>query len=146
MVMKSGQKYLNYLFYHLPWQLLMIAIFVVSSISQQHLPAFTEKISDKILHFSAFGLLGLLMVHSFKHSKSSFIQKHAGMLAVIFTSVYGITDELHQLLVPGRFCSIFDWLADTAGAIILVLIFLYHLYFRKRATGNGALARKNEHE
>lgn len=30
-------------------------------------------------------------------------------------SFYGATDEIHQYFVPGRDCSLGDWLADTAG-------------------------------
>lgn len=33
-------------------------------------------------------------------------------------SAYGISDELHQSFVPGRDCNVWDWLADTLGAII----------------------------
>jgi VanZ family protein len=142
--MKLGQKYYNYLFYHFPWQLLVIIIFVVSSISQQHLPAFTQKISDKILHFSAFGALGLLMVHSFKHSRNSVLQKYAGYWAVIFTSIYGIFDELHQILVPGRLCSFADWLADTIGALLLVLIFMYFLYHKNKQPARDEPGQKND--
>ena len=141
--MNIRQKYSNYLLYHFPWQLLILTIFIVSSISQQHLPEFTEKISDKILHFSAFGMLGLLMVNSFKHSRNNILQNYAGSLAVIISSIYGIFDELHQKLVPGRMCSFTDWLADTTGALILVLIFMVFWYYRNKQSAREQPEQKN---
>ena len=39
-------------------------------------------------------------------------------LAVALTSGYGITDEVHQGYVPLRTRDLFDWYADTAGAVV----------------------------
>jgi VanZ family protein len=33
-------------------------------------------------------------------------------------SAYGILDEVHQFFVPGRDCNVWDWIADTLGAVI----------------------------
>lgn len=38
--------------------------------------------------------------------------------AVVLASAYGVTDELHQLFVPGRLCDPADWLTDTLGAAL----------------------------
>jgi VanZ family protein len=40
------------------------------------------------------------------------------VLAIVTASVFGLTDELHQLFVPFRESSWQDWLADTIGAVI----------------------------
>ena len=32
-------------------------------------------------------------------------------------AVYGITDEWHQMYVPGRMPDVVDWLADVAGLV-----------------------------
>lgn len=44
--------------------------------------------------------------------------------AVLYTSLYAVTDELHQLFVEGRACRISDWGIDTAGAILGALGFM----------------------
>ncbi len=41
------------------------------------------------------------------------------VVVVLCCSLYGISDEWHQSFVPGRDSSIGDWLADTAGALLL---------------------------
>ncbi|WP_251213172.1 VanZ family protein [Adlercreutzia murintestinalis] len=38
--------------------------------------------------------------------------------AVVIASVYGATDEIHQLFVPDRMCDAADWLVDTVGAAL----------------------------
>lgn len=42
----------------------------------------------------------------------------AVVLAVVLASAYGITDEIHQIFVPGRMCDPLDWAVDTAGAAL----------------------------
>lgn len=40
------------------------------------------------------------------------------LVAVAIASLYGATDEFHQLFVPGRLCDPADWLTDTCGAAL----------------------------
>jgi VanZ family protein len=44
------------------------------------------------------------------------------LFTVIFGLVYGLSDEFHQLYVPGRSCSGFDLIIDTAGSFLGSLI------------------------
>ena len=61
--------------------------------------------------------------------QNSFItlRKHPVVFSVIISSLYGITDELHQLFVPNRSCEFTDWMADFAGCIMMGLIIKYIL-------------------
>jgi VanZ family protein len=36
------------------------------------------------------------------------------------SSLYGISDELHQSFVPGRTPDVHDWIADTWGAAVAI--------------------------
>ena len=50
-----------------------------------------------------------------------------------FTAFYAATDELHQLLVPGREGKITDWLFDCLGALVgLLIVYLIIRMVRKR--------------
>jgi VanZ family protein len=42
----------------------------------------------------------------------------AFLLVAFITSVYGVVDEIHQFFTPGRDCNVWDWAADTLGAVI----------------------------
>ncbi|MDZ4655437.1 MAG: VanZ family protein [Coriobacteriia bacterium] len=52
--------------------------------------------------------------------------------AIALASAYGISDELHQLFVPGRCADPVDWLVDTAGAVAAATLIL--LAMRVRAS------------
>lgn len=48
------------------------------------------------------------------------------LVSWIICTLYAGTDEFHQYFVPGRACSLRDVCIDSAGAILGVLIMLYH--------------------
>ena len=43
-------------------------------------------------------------------------------MALLFTALFGIADEIHQYFVPGRLCSLFDALLDTCGAAFVLVL------------------------
>ncbi len=73
-------------------------------------------------HFVEFMVLGLLSYQFFRayYDRKSIYKI---LIPVAGSIAYAITDELHQLFVPGRACDIFDVMVDTAGIITGVLIF-----------------------
>ncbi len=89
-------------------------IFHLSSQSTFHLPIHTKNI-DKIIHTIAYIPLAFLLYLSMDRSG---LKKHVFPLAFIITIMYGITDELHQSLVPGRNPAVGDVLADSLGAFL----------------------------
>jgi VanZ family protein len=120
----------KYLFYHAPWQVAMLTIFVASSFSGDDLPEIALKVSDKLIHFIVFGVLGVMIYRSFEHAKNVLIRMHAYKLSILLAMLYGVLDEVHQYFVPGRDASIADWIADLLGAIIFLLI--YRKIFSRR--------------
>jgi VanZ family protein len=136
MVEKSDRW--QYIYFHLPWQIMVVVLFILSSISGEELSQYTFAISDKLIHFLVFGILGILMFRSFSVSLRTGIRKNAIILAIVLASIYGAIDEIHQLYVPGRFASVGDWLADTLGIIVMVLIYngFIRMFFKNQNTGN----------
>ena len=106
------------------------AIFVMgvswylSSQERLYMPDFQN--SDKLVHFVCFGFLAFCWTLWFSNeswkikSKRSVLLRNVLLLRILIVvaivSIYGIIDEIHQSFVPGRFCSVFDWIADTLGA------------------------------
>lgn len=119
-------KIKNYITYQLPWQFTMLAIFIQSSIGKISLPDFGIDWFDKILHFFAFGILGLLSAHGIKHAGNQFFQKNYAWTSILICIIFGATDEIHQLHVPGRYASVYDWIADILG--ILLFVWIYWLW------------------
>lgn len=80
---------------------------------------FTDFIVRKLAHCLEFTGLSVLFNASLLLDRKKFMP----VMAAILTSAYAITDEFHQLFVPGRSCQISDWAIDTCGAIAGSLAF-----------------------
>ncbi|HYM87555.1 MAG TPA: VanZ family protein [Nitrospiraceae bacterium] len=109
------------LWYWMPVVLYAGVIFFLSAQShpEEQLPSFLfEGVSDKVLHAVEYGILSLLCYRAFRWAAGSAVARQAVVLAIVTASVFGLTDEVHQLFVPFRESSWLDWLADTVGAVI----------------------------
>lgn len=82
-------------------------------------------------HFTEFCLLGAALANALRWHLP--LRQSLGV-AVLLGSLYGITDEIHQLFVPGRSCDPADWLVDTIATTVGAL--LITLYIKHR-TGNA---------
>jgi VanZ family protein len=80
---------------------------------------------DKVLHFVGYALLGALFLRAFKTSRIINNVKLMLIFSVLLSSLYGISDEIHQYLIPYRDADLMDVLADTLGGILGV--YIYHL-------------------
>lgn len=72
----------------------------------------------KNAHFIAYFILGVLVFSLLIQSKA---QKPVN-LALLICMLYAISDEFHQLFVPGRSGQFRDVLIDGAGAILGILL------------------------
>ena len=81
-------------------------------------------LQDKLYHAGAYSIMGLLAWRSFKHLASSPVL--LALLSIAFCSLYGLSDEWHQSFVPGRESDVTDWVADTSGSV-LAIVLLYKL-------------------
>ena len=107
--------------YWVPVALYAGVIFYLSAQShpEEQLPSFLiEDVSDKVLHAVEYGILAVLCYRAFRWAAGPAVARQAVVLAIVAASVYGVTDEAHQLFVPFRESSWLDWLADTIGAVI----------------------------
>ena len=98
-----------------------IILFTATSIPAQSVPSFG--IGDKFNHFFAYFILAILLYLTLSfQEKSLFLQRNAALLTIAVVLLYGVLDELHQMLIPGRSAEFLDWAADAVGAICGVLI------------------------
>lgn len=77
---------------------------------------------DKAVHLILYGGFGWLALRAFVLGHPSRGLLGVSLLAVILVSAYGATDEWHQRFTPGRSCELFDWVADTCGGLLAVVI------------------------
>jgi len=95
----------------LAWALL---IFLLSSIPGAAFPSSKLFSYDKLLHAGVYSVLGGLSFMALPRSlpqRASVLVLAAGAM----TTIYGFTDEFHQMFVPGRSADLRDVLADCVG-------------------------------
>ena len=89
-------------------------------------------IEDKLAHVGVFTILGFLMVYGFKHHQASrrisFI--HLSLLVLIAAAYGALTETLQGLLFPSRFASFADFIADSIGSVLGIIIAKYFLIKR----------------
>lgn len=86
-------------------------------------PAFPHL--DKIEHAMIYALLGGWIIWALRRGHGLALPKVL-VLAMLLTSAYGASDEIHQRYVPPRTCEVWDWLADTAGGALAAAAFLIY--------------------
>jgi VanZ family protein len=91
----------------------MGAVFYVSSLSNPPVPVGT----DKPLHWLAYLGLAIVIVRALAGGLPRRIEFGTAVAALLITIAYAVTDELHQLFVPGRSGDVYDLMADSAGAL-----------------------------
>lgn len=70
---------------------------------------------SSMAHFCEYAVFGALWVNALScHMPLS----RAIGLAIACSSLYGASDEFHQLFVPERMCDPMDWVVDTLGAAV----------------------------
>lgn len=82
-------------------------------------------------HFTEYLLLGAALTNALRFTPWTTFERNATahpagrlgdfpspLVALIFSSLYGVSDEFHQIFTPSRSCDPMDWLVDTCAAAI----------------------------
>jgi UDP-2,3-diacylglucosamine pyrophosphatase LpxH len=86
---------------------------------------------DKLAHASVFGGLALALDLTLRLNLPGLPLYRRHLLVFTLVSAFGATDEWHQLFVPGRSCELLDWVADTVGGALALLVGNLHLLFTR---------------
>ena len=78
---------------------------------------------DKVAHFGLFGLLATLVARNGWPARRAWVP-------VLLVSLFGLTDEWHQSFTPGRSVEVADWVADTMGAMVAVVLYVRWVRYR----------------
>jgi VanZ family protein len=95
-----------------PVVLYMGIIFYMSSQPEVTIPA---ALTDKSSHSLAYTFLGVLIVRARAGGLPARITARDAFVAVLLTTAYGVSDEIHQMYVPGRSADVYDLYADAIG-------------------------------
>lgn len=90
---------------------------------------------DKLAHLLVYGVLAAATLFALDERWKAVRSWSLVLVTTTLCLVYGITDEIHQSFVPGRYPSLEDLLADGAGAILVCVVWLR--WRGGRAAGRG---------
>ena len=104
------------------WPLVMAAL-IFSASSRPSVAGPRILHFDKVVHFCVYGLLGTLACRTAPG-------RGGPWWALVAVSAYGATDGWHQSFGPGRETELGDWVADTTGAAVAVLLYRRWSWYR----------------
>lgn len=81
-----------------------------------------NNIVRKNAHFLAYLVLGVLVINALR--RSGVVGSRIVVLALGFCVLFAISDEVHQLFVPGRGGQVSDVLIDSAGASVGIGLYM----------------------
>lgn len=79
----------------------------------------------KLAHFTEFMILGILIFINMME----YTDRKTALKSFILGTAYAVSDEIHQLFVKNRYCSINDMLIDSAGCLLGIII--CHLIYER---------------
>lgn len=89
-------------------------------------------VSDKVLHFIEFAVLGFLAVRAFCYPLLKDSWHVSVALSVAYSVLYAAFDEWHQSFIPGRIASGGDLVADTSGALLGIFLWVRCFLFQPK--------------
>lgn len=99
---------------------------VIFFLSSGPVPEEVEELSpfsgfDKVVHGVLFGGLAACVAVGLWRSNARLTRRQFIGIPVLFTTLYGVSDELHQYFVPERSVEFWDLIADFLGALIVTV-------------------------
>jgi len=111
----------------------MFALFVViliiagSSVPGNNLPHVFTLTPDKLIHCLEYAVLGIFIFHWLMLEFSSFPLYKISLATLLIGSAMGAIDENYQRLIPGRYPDCWDWVLDSTGIILSIIMMNYQV-------------------
>ncbi len=92
-----------------------------------------DTVLRKLAHLAEYGIFALLLYGLPGGQSSCRWHPRRAALCILAAAAYSLTDEFHQLFVPGRHASLLDCGLDIFGASLAMLV---RLSYREQGTGS----------
>lgn len=113
----------------LPAFLCAAVIFYLSSRPSSALPSPWFPHMDKFVHAGEYGLFAILLFRAMTWPRYAGFRKgrllHISLWVIAISSLYALSDEIHQIYVPGRSSGFGDLAADVIGSLMAISVCLY---------------------
>ncbi|MFA6308330.1 MAG: VanZ family protein [Clostridia bacterium] len=97
-----------------------------------------NSIAREYMHGVVFLVLGLLVFNAVRRSKEFLKKYKVALISIAICIVYALSDEIHQIFIPGRAFQLSDLTMDTAGSIVGIGVIWLISNFKARGK-NGPL-------
>jgi VanZ family protein len=96
-------------------------LFILTTIPGKALPKIA--VSDKVKHILGYMILGFLLDFAlYLQNKYPLLSKYTYFFTFLVGIMYGLFDELHQILIPGRYFEWWDLFADGIGMFLGIIL------------------------
>lgn len=110
-----------------------VLVITVSSLPNIHIPNLGITWSDKVAHFAQYAVFAFLVAGGWgRRTLNRLLAEN--WRAMGFLIAFAALDEIHQLWIPRREASFWDWSADTLGILLGFTVGLFLLHWRRRST------------
>ena len=92
-----------------------------------------HEVCRKLAHLAEYGIFSLLLYRSLSTRGGG--ERQRALWSVLAAAAYSLTDESHQIFVPGRHASIVDCAIDSTGSALAVLLALGYRSYREDKEG-----------
>ena len=103
--------------YWIPVFVYMMAVFYISSLTSSEIPG-SGGIDLSFLHIGEYFILSLLIFRALGYYKID--KKKRILLSILLSFLYGITDEIHQIYIPGRTFDFLDMIFNLVGSSLIL--------------------------
>jgi VanZ family protein len=100
----------------------ILIILAGSSVPGQSIPRVFELTPDKLIHCLEYAVLGFFLFRWLSLELPSLAHQKINALTFFCGSLMGIIDENYQRLTPGRSPDFWDWVLDSVGVILAILM------------------------
>ena len=103
---------------------------IISSVIHVNNINYVDNILREMMHFIEYFIFGILLINCFNQYK---IDRKI-TISIMISFIYIVSDEIHQIFVPGRAFEYLDIGLDLSGAILGIFIFntIYKKYVQNK--------------
>lgn len=91
---------------------------VIFAVSSRSVPAGIGVFPDWTTHGAAYLILSVLVCRALSGGFGKVLKRNDALVAILLSTAYGISDEMHQRFVPGRQGEAVDVAKDLAGVLV----------------------------
>ena len=103
---------------------LVVALVIIagSSVPGNNIPSVFKFTPDKLIHCLEYAVLGVFVFRWIRLELGASPMTKVRVTTFLLGSFMGIIDENYQRLIPGRLSDFWDWVLDSVGVVIAIVV------------------------